>query len=76
MKSTNNINEFKYNYDFQFRGDLITTFKILHSMIDTDSKIFVEQSTSVTRGHSLKLFKFASSSSLRKNYFSNREINE
>ena len=32
--------------------------------------------TSVTRGHNLKLFKFASSSSLRKNYFSNRVINE
>ena len=58
------------------RGDMITTFKILHGMIDTDSKIFFERSTSVTRGHNLKLFKFASSSSLRKNYFSNRVINE
>ena len=58
------------------RGDMITTFKILHGMIDTDSKVFFERSTSVTRGHNLKLFKFASSSSLRKNYFSNRVINE
>ena len=32
--------------------------------------------TSVTRGHNLKLFKLSSSSSLRKNYFSNRVINE
>ena len=45
-------------------------------MIDTDSKVFFERSTSVTRGRNLKLFKFASSSSLRKNYFSNRVINE
>ena len=58
------------------RGDMITTFKMLHGMIDTDSKVFFERSTSVTRGHNLKLFKFASSSSLRKNYFSNRVINE
>ena len=58
------------------RGDMITTFKILHGMIDTDRKIFFERSTSATRGHNLKLFKFASSSSLRKNYFSNRVINE
>ena len=54
---------------------MITTFKMLHGMIDTDSKVFFER-TSVTRGHNLKLFKFASSSSLRKNYFSNRVINE
>ena len=55
---------------------MITTFKILHGMIVTDSKVFFERSTSVTRGHNLKLFKLASSSSLRKNYFSNRVINE
>ena len=55
---------------------MITTFKMLHGMIDTDSKVFFERSTSVTRGHNMKLFKFASSSSLRKNYFSNRVINE
>ena len=55
---------------------MITTFKMLHGMIDTDSKVFFERSTSVTRGHNLKLSKFASSSSLRKNYFSNRVINE
>ena len=58
------------------RGDMITTFKILHGMVDTDSKVFFERSTSVTRGHNLKLFKFASLSGLRKNYFSNRVINE
>ena len=55
---------------------MITTFKMLHDMIDTDSKVFFERSTSVTRGHNLKLFKYASSSCLRKNYFSNRVINE
>ena len=55
---------------------MITTFKMSHGMIDTDSEVFFERSTSVTRGHNLKLFKFASSSSLRKNYFSNRVINE
>ena len=58
------------------RGDMITTFKILQGMIDTDSKVFFERSTSATRGHNLKLVKFASSSSLRKNYFLNRVINE
>ena len=52
---------------------MITTFKILHGMIDADSKIVFEQNTSVTRGQNLK---FASSSSLRKNYFFNRVINE
>ena len=56
------------------RGDMLTTFKILHGMVDTDSKVFFERSTSVTRGHNLKLFKFASSSSRRKNYLSNRVI--
>ena len=55
---------------------MITTFNTLHGMIDTDCKILFERSTSATRGHNLKLFKFASSSSLRKNYFSNRVINE
>ena len=55
---------------------MLTTFKILHGMVDTDSKVFFERSTSDTRGHNLKLFKFASSSSLRKNYFSNRVINK
>ena len=40
-------------------------------MIDTNSKIFFERSTSVTRGHNQKLFKFASSSNLRKKYLSN-----
>ena len=35
------------------RGDMITTFKMLHGMIDTDSKVFFERSTSVTRGHNL-----------------------
>ncbi len=55
---------------------MITSFKILHGMIDTDSKRFFEKSTTITRGHNLKLFKFASSSNTRKNYFSNRIINE
>ena len=53
---------------------MLTTFIILHGMVDTDSKVFFERSTSVTRGHNLKLFKFASSSSRRKNYLSNRVI--
>ena len=55
---------------------MITTFQVLHDMIDTDCKIFFERTTSARRGHNLKLFTFASSSSLRKNYFSNRVINE
>ena len=59
------------------RGDLIEVFKILNKLEDTDEEIFFERSSTMSlRGHSLKLFKSFSKKLCRKNFFSQRVIND
>ena len=60
----------------RYRGDMITTYKILNNLIAIDPKDFFEFSPmQSTRGHEQKLYKHLSKSFLRRNFFSNRIIN-
>ena len=59
------------------RGDLIETFKILSKLDDTDPDLFFERSrTTHLRGHSMKLFKKRSSTTARRNFFSQRVVDD
>ena len=63
-------------YARRLRGDLIETFKILKGFTDTNPDIFFKRnSSSRTRGHSLKLYKKKFSTKMYKHFFSNRIIN-
>ena len=57
----------------RLRGDMIETYKILHSIYDpevSDNILELSKSTN-TRGHNLKLFARHSNSNIRKFYFNN-----
>jgi len=57
----------------RLRFDLISVYKILFGMIETDvSALFVVNNDTVTRGHNLKLFVQQSRIDVRKYFFSNR----
>jgi len=59
------------------RGDLIETFKILSKLDDTDPDLFFERSrTTHLRGHSMKLFKKRSTTTARRNFFSQRVVDD
>ncbi len=58
------------------RGDIISTFKIIHGIDDIQMEAFFEFSHNTsTRGHSLKLTKPRGNKSIRINYFAHRVIN-
>ena len=58
------------------RGDMISTFKIFKGYIDIDPNIFFKLNDNMTRGHSLKIYKKRSNTTIRKNFFSQRVINQ
>ena len=60
----------------RLRGDMIETFKILHGFYDDDTtNSFFSLSSSVTRGHSLKLTKYSVNTNKFRHFFTNRIIN-
>ena len=59
------------------RGDQIETYKILHQKLDINPNVFFNRNTtSRTRGHSLKIEKPRVKTTLRARTFSNRVIND
>ena len=54
------------------RGDMISTFKIFKGYFDIDPNIFFMLNDNVTRGHSLKIYKKRSNTTIRKTFFSQR----
>ena len=60
----------------RLRGDLIETFKIIKGIDKVDADKFFRKSSSVTRGHSQKLYKLPFKSDLRKYSFSQRVIDD
>lgn len=55
--------------------DLVLCYKILQGKIDTElSNVFKLNSNSITRGHTLKLYKFQCSLDYTKYYFTNRVV--
>jgi hypothetical protein len=63
-------------YFRRLRGDMVETYKIMTSKYDIDPKEFFEaETTSRTRGHSLKLKKTAAATSRRQNSYSYRVVN-
>jgi hypothetical protein len=61
----------------RLRADLIETFKIMKGIDKVDyNKFFKLSENNKVRGHSLKLIKNRSRLNLRKNFFSQRVIND
>ena len=58
------------------RGDMILTFKIFKGYINIDPNIFFKLNGNMTRGHSLKIYKKRANTTIRKNFFSQRVINQ
>jgi len=60
------------------RGDLIETFKILKGIEITDQNLYFQMAPHHhdLRGHSLKLYKKRSKTQLRRNFFSNRVVDD
>ncbi len=58
------------------RGDMITTFKLFHGLIDTESSRFFKINNNRTRGHEFKIVVNKSRLDIRKHFFSQRVINE
>jgi len=57
-------------------GDMIAVYQLLHKQLNIDtSNLFTAATTTITRGHNLKLFKFPATSRVRSNFFSIRSIN-
>ncbi len=57
------------------RADMIQTYKILHHEYDVDSSgLFKSPADGRTRGHSYKLFKERTETSIRRGFFTNRII--
>ena len=56
------------------RGDMIETYKYLHNVYDVDNEWLRRDSSTRTRGHSMKLEKRRCSSTMRQHCFSNRVI--
>ena len=62
-------------YAQQLRGDLIETYKILNGLTSTHiNNYFTLNTNSITRGHSMKLFKERSRLNISKYFFSNRIV--
>ena len=59
----------------RLRGDLIETFKFVKHINNTGEHLFSPHKNVALRGHSLKLEKKHSSTSIRANFFTNRVIN-
>ena len=60
----------------RFKGDLIMLYKILNGYFNSDFSNLYTFSTTFTRGHHLKLFKYRSRLLCRSNYFFNKIIND
>jgi hypothetical protein len=60
----------------RLRADLIEVFKIIKGYEDLDERIFFKRQDSVTRGHSLKLYKETVYKDVSKFSFGHRVINE
>ena len=60
----------------RLRGDLLEVFKIFRGFDNIDKDIFFEMNKNDLRGHSWKLFKKRSKLEVRKNFFSNRVVDE
>ena len=61
----------------RLRGDMILLYKILNNYFNSDfSALYTYSTTTTTRGHQFKLFKYHSRLSCRSNYFFNRLIND
>jgi len=60
----------------RLRFDLIYVYKILYGMVETDASIFfrVRNTSTVTRGHSLKLFVPQSRLDVREYFFCHRVV--
>ena len=55
---------------------MISKFKIFKGYIDIDPNIFFKLNDNMTRGHSLKIYKKRSNTTIRKTFFSQRVINQ
>ena len=59
------------------RGDLIYTYRLFHNMLDMDSSsLFTLRSSSITRGHDLKIYKPHATCLPRRHFYSVRIIND
>ena len=59
----------------RIRGDMITVYKLIHNMFAIDSSdFFTPATTSITRGHTLKLFKPSATARLRFDFLSSRAV--
>ena len=58
------------------RGDLIYLYQILKGSYDIENHLFTPSTSTVTRGHTRKLFKHHTNSYTRSNFYSNRVIND
>ncbi len=58
------------------RGDMITTYKIFHGLIDTDPSKFFKINDNKTRGHKYKIVLNKCRLDVRKNFYSQRIIKE
>jgi len=60
----------------RFRGDMTAVYQLLHKQLNIDtSDLFTAATTTITRGHNIKLYKPPATSRVRSNFFSFRSIN-
>jgi len=60
----------------RFWGDMIAVYQLLHKQLNIDtSDLLTVATTTITRGHNLKLYKLPATSRVRSNFFSIRSIN-
>ena len=65
-----NILDLQSLYARRLRGDLIETFKILNGLTSTHiNNYFTLHTNSITRGHTMKLFKERSRLNISKHFF-------
>jgi ribonucleases P/MRP protein subunit RPP40 len=58
------------------RGDMITTYKLFHGLIDADPSKFFKLNDNKTRGHKFKIVLNKCRLDVRKNFYSQRIIKE
>jgi len=68
-----NLPSLKYR---RYRGDMITTYNIIHGNLHLDQSLFFTRSWTNTRGHPFKLFKPFSTNAVRQHSYSQRIIND
>ena len=56
------------------RGDMITTYKIFHGLVDTDPSKFFKINQNKTRGHRYKIVLNKCRLDVRKNFYSQRIV--